>query len=72
MSEYYSTKCAKWSGFIRICVMECKIQQGICILCSDDKEQEDTMEYIIFGIAFVGILTILYLGVKTAIEFSEK
>lgn len=30
------------------------------------------MEYIIFGIAFVGILTILYLGVKTAIEFSEK
>lgn len=30
------------------------------------------MEYIIFGIAFVGILAILYLGVKTAIEFSEK
>ncbi len=30
------------------------------------------MEYIIFAIAFLGILTILYLGVKTALEFSEK
>lgn len=36
------------------------------------KNKGVNMEYIIFIIAFLGILTILYLGVKTALEFSEK
>ncbi len=38
MSQNYSTKCAKWSGFVRICFVKCKIWQEICILCDDDRE----------------------------------